>query len=402
MVDFLKLLSKERPVGTKTNTELVKTVEKYLYDLGYSIHSLPFDCMVWNSGASAIKIDNQSIAIEPSPFSEPFNGSGKLNIVKTLEQLENINCKDAILVLAEDMTRTPLQPKNYPFYYPDEHKKIISLLEKKQPKAIIAVTGKNSLNGQNPFPLFEDGNFLIPSGNIGKGYLKQIDRLAHLGIPVSLVIDSYKTEAKSRQIVASKKAKKSAGKIIIGAHMDTKYNTPGALDNAAGVAVLLQTAQSLNSSVYDIDIVPFNSEEFYGANGELEYLKLLDSESKKIALMINIDSPCHKGSETAISFHNLSKPIVRLTNSLIANNPKITKGKEWYAGDHTPFIFRGIPCMVVTSSDFFDGALQYTHTPKDTLDTVDFEMVKPTAQHLIDVIDSLSARECKRRLQIYK
>ncbi|MNU09417.1 hypothetical protein D3C72_2559650 [compost metagenome] len=56
--------------------------------------------------------------------------------------------------------------------------------------------------------------------------------------------------------------------------------------------------------------------------------------------------------------------------------------------------------MVVTSSDFFDGALEYTHTPKDTLDTVDFEMVKPTAQHLIDVIDSLSARECKRRLQI--
>lgn len=400
MVDFLKLLSKERPVGTKTNTELVKIVEKYLYDLGYSIQSLPFACMVWSSGASAIKIDNQSIAIEPSPFSEPFNGSGKLSIVKTLEQLENINCKDAILVLAEDMTRTPLQPKNYPFYYPDEHKKIISLLEKKQPKAIIAVTGKNSLNGQNPFPLFEDGNFLIPSGNIGKGYLKQIDRLAHLGIPVSLVIDSYKTEAKSRQIVASKKAKKSAGKIIIGAHMDTKYNTPGALDNAAGVAVLLQTAQSLNSSVYDIDIVPFNSEEFYGANGELEYLKLLDSESKKIALMINIDSPCHKGSETAISFHNLSNPIARLTNSLIANNPKITKGKEWYAGDHTPFIFRGIPCMVVTSSDFFDGALEYTHTPKDTLDTVDFEMVKPTAQHLIDVIDSLSARECKRRLQI--
>ena len=182
--------------------------------------------------------------------------------------------------------------------------------------------------------------------------------------------------------------------------MDTKYNTPGALDNAAGVAVLLQTAQSLNSSVYDIDIVPFNSEEFYGANGELAYLNLLDSESKKIALMINIDSPCHKGSETAISFHNLSSPIARLTDTLIANSPKILKGKEWYAGDHTPFIFRGIPCMVVTSSDFFDGALENTHTPKDTLDTIDFELIKPTAQYLADIISSLSTREQNRRLQI--
>ncbi len=400
MEDFLKLLSKERPVGTKANTELIGVLEQQLNEMGYSIQLLPFDCMVWNNGVSTIKTDNQSIAIEPSPFSEPFSGSGKLHIVKTLKQLENINCKDDILVLAGDMARTPLQPKNYPFYYPDEHRMIISLLEKKLPKAIIAVTGKNTLNGQNPFPLFEDGTFLIPSGNIGEDHLKELDKASCLDIPVSLIIDSHKTKAKSRQIVASKKAKKSAGKIIIAAHMDTKYNTPGALDNAAGVAVLLQTAQSLNSSVYDIDIVPFNSEEFYGASGELAYLNLLDSENKKITLMINIDSPCHKGSETAISLHNLSSPIARLADTLIANSPRILKGKEWYAGDHAPFIFRGIPCIVVTSSDFFDGALENTHTPKDTLDTVDFELIKPTAQYLADIISFLSTREQKRRLQI--
>ena len=127
-----------------------------------------------------IKTDKHSIAIEPSPFSEPFSGSGKLHVVKTLEQLENINCKNDILALAEDMTRTPLQPKNYPFYYPDEHRMIISLLEKKSPKAIIAVTGKNTLNGQNPFPLFEDGNFLIPSGNIGEDHLKELDKASFL------------------------------------------------------------------------------------------------------------------------------------------------------------------------------------------------------------------------------
>lgn len=399
MEDFLKGLSRERPVGTKANTELVGIVEQYLCEMGYAIHSLPFDCMTWSRGVSAIKTDSQSIAVEPSPFSEPFNGNGRLCIVKTLQQLENINCKDNILVLAGDMTRSPLQPKNYPFYYPDEHRVIISLLEKKLPKAILSATGKNLLNGQNPFPLFEDGNFLIPSGCIGEEHLKEIDRLSHLDVPIHLVIDSYKTKARSRQIIASKRAKKSAGKIIIGAHMDTKYNTPGALDNAAGVAVLLQAAKFLNSSVYDIDIVPFNSEEFYGANGELMYLKLLDSESKRIELMINIDSPCHKGSETAISFHNLSNAMTSLTNTLIANSSKISKGQEWYAGDHVPFIFRGIPCMVLTSSDLFDGALEYTHTPKDTLDHVDSELLKPTAQFLVDVIDTLSVIEQKRRLQ---
>jgi aminopeptidase YwaD len=80
-------------------------LEQHLSEMGYTIQALPFECMVWNNGVSSIKIDNQSIEIEPSPFSEPFNGSGKLHLVKTLEQLENINCKDDILVLAEDITR---------------------------------------------------------------------------------------------------------------------------------------------------------------------------------------------------------------------------------------------------------------------------------------------------------
>jgi hypothetical protein len=32
-----------------------------------------------------------------------------------------------------------LQPRNFPFYYPNEHKTIIDLLEDKQPNAIIAI-----------------------------------------------------------------------------------------------------------------------------------------------------------------------------------------------------------------------------------------------------------------------
>jgi len=175
--------------------------------------------------------------------------------------------------------------------------------------------------------------------------------------------------------------------------MDTKYNTPGALDNAAGVAVLLQTAELLDSSIYDIDIVPFNSEEFYGANGELEYLKLLDSRNEKIMLMINIDSPCHKGSKSAVSCHNFHDSLLSLTDDVLTKNHKIVKGREWYAGDHVPFVFRGMPCMVVTSSDFFDGALDCTHTPKDTLHTIDFGLVSTTSQYLADVVSALSSRE---------
>ncbi|OAA88342.1 M28 family metallopeptidase [Clostridium coskatii] len=385
-----EVITKERAVGTAANDEIVNFLENKFKHMNYSIKSLSFECAIWEKGKSTLISRNHLFQVEPSPFSEPFKGIGKLIMVKTVKELEDIDCNDVILVLSGKLTESPLQPKDYPFYYPKEHKYLISLLERKKPKAIIAVTGKNPLSGQNPFPLFEDGSFLIPSTNINDQTLSKIEAAGLLGEVVNLTIDSHKRLSKSRQIVALKKATKSMGKIVIGAHMDTKYNTPGALDNAAGVAVLLQVAKVLKSTAYDIELVPFNSEEFYGACGEMEYLKLIDNEKDRIKLMINIDSPCHKGSKTAISFHNLSDNISDIINCTIGKSEKIVKGKKWYAGDHSPFIFRGIPCLAITSSDLFSGALEYTHTSKDTLDTIDFDMIGHIVKYITEIISALS------------
>ncbi len=384
------IITKERPIGTTANDEVLDFLEEQFKNMNYSIQSLPFDCVVWEKGKSTLEVDNFIFEVQPSPFSVPFNGSGKLCIVKTVEQLKSINCEDSIILMAGKLTENPLQPKNFPFYYPEDHKQLISLLEEKHPKAIIAVTGKNPVSGQNPFPLFEDGNFLIPSCNINNHIFSQIEAMLNLNTVTHLTIDSNKAPAKSRQILAFRKAGKSTGKIVICAHMDTKYNTPGALDNASGVAVLLKVAELLKDVKCSIDIVPFNGEEYYGACGELEYLKLIDSQSDNIELMINIDSPCHKGAKTAISSYNLPENISLITNSLMDGNKAIIQGQTWYAGDHAPFVFRGIPCLAVSSSDLFNGALEYTHTPKDTLDTIDFEMVNSTAEYLAEVISVFS------------
>lgn len=393
MNELIELFAKERPVGTAANNEVIEFLEARLIKLGYSMQSFPFDCVTWESGKSTLNINNMSFNIEPSPFSEPFTGNGKIVIVKTLEELQNGIYSDSILILSEKLTQNPLSPKNYPFYYPDEHKNLITLLEHKAPKAIIAATGKTLLNGYEPFPFFEDGNFLIPSGNIKKQSLQDIESAIRIDRAARLTIRSNKTPTRSRQIVATKKVKKPMGKIIFAAHMDSKYNTPGALDNAAGVAVLLKTAEALRTTAYDIDIVPFNSEEYFAASGELKYLESLDNESEKIVLMINIDSPCHEGAKTAVSLYNFNEDLHEVLGKVIESNHYIVLGNEWYAGDHAPFVFRGIPCMAVTSSDFFSGALEYTHTPKDTLDTVNLEMIEPTVQCLTDMVYSLSMIE---------
>ena len=50
----------------------------------------------------------------------------------------------------------------------------MELFERKQPAAIIAATGKHALCGLQPFSLFEDGNFMIPSAYIPEAMFKEL------------------------------------------------------------------------------------------------------------------------------------------------------------------------------------------------------------------------------------
>lgn len=383
--DFMKKIIIERPVGSLNNEKVLNYLEKELNEMGFNINSLFFKCKLWESDKSYLSIDDKAFEVNVSPFSEGFKGRGKIEIVGSISELQNMNCKNKILILTQELAKEPLQPKDYPFYYPEEHKQLINLLEEKSPLAIIAVTGKHSMCGLDPFPLFEDGNFLIPSAYINEEVFKEVKKLYNKKI-CSLVINSKKILKDSRQIIATKKSKSSRGKIVICAHMDTKYNTLGCLDNAVGIASLLEIAKRVKTEDYDIEIVPFNTEEYYEGNGEVEYLKYLENNKEKPILFVNIDSPCHIGSKISVSTYNLDDKMKKINNNLISKSENVELGEEWYAGDHTAFAFRGISCIAITSSDIFSGALDNTHTMKDTMSTVDMELIKEVEIYVNNLI----------------
>ena len=63
--------------------------------------------------------------------------------------------------------------------------------------------------------------------------------------------------------------------IVFCAHIDAKKDTPGALDNATGIATLLALSKLLTeySGSLCIEIVAFNGEDYYAASGQMQYLK---------------------------------------------------------------------------------------------------------------------------------
>lgn len=370
MLELLKQTAIPRAVGTDGNNAITRLMENYLRGCGYFIKSMPFSCKVWNTGDSWIEWKDNKQTMNASPYTEGFHGEGIVQVTETLEELRKTVCENAILFLTGELAKEPIQPKNYPFYFPEEHKIILDLLEEKKPLAVIAVTGKHPMCGLNPYPLFEDGNFQIPSAYLSVDDFQKIkEGIIGKSMKVNIVSDCKET--KSRQIYASKIAENAKGKIVICAHMDSKNHTQGTLDNATGIVTMLKTAERLQLKNFNIDIVPFNSEEYYGANGELLYLEEIKKNKEDIKLLVNIDSVGHVGSKVEASLYHIPETWKTQIKNMINKGENVQLGEEWYAGDHVPFSFLGIPCIAITSSDIWKGGLDHTHTMEDTIQTVD-------------------------------
>jgi aminopeptidase YwaD len=331
-----------------------------------------------------------SLEIYPSPFTKPYEGAGELAVIQTLKELAAADCCGRILLLYGDISKEPLMPKDFPFYYPEEHKQIIDLLEEKKPLAVIAVTGKHPMCGLEPYPMFEDGNFAVPSAFISRS---KADTLLGKDKNVKLHIVSEVKASKGGQIIAAMKTKgKALGKIVLCAHMDTKYGTSGALDNASGVAVLMEVMDRLKNwpGNYDLEFVPFNSEEYYEVSGEMAYGGYMQASAVPVKLAVNIDGACHKDSKTAVSCYNFDDMLNKRLTEKVEENDNVVEGMPWYAGDHAMFAYGGIPCMAVTSSNLEDGVMDLTHTENDTFDKVSCHLINETADFLAGCIRSFS------------
>lgn len=184
----------------------------------------------------------------------------------------------------------------------------------------------------------------------------------------------------------------NGNRFILCAHIDTKKNTPGALDNAAGVAVLLALAERLQhyNGARDLEIVPFNGEDYYAVSGQMLYIKQNDNRFEDVDMVINIDAAGYKDSNTAVSFYNLTEDNTRKLLETASEYPSIVQGEAWYEGDHSIFLQQGVPCMAVTSSNLHEGVMYLSHTPEDTLDKVNQALLEDLVEYLFRLVGAVT------------
>jgi aminopeptidase YwaD len=375
-----------RRVGSAGNRAATDFFARAVRSWGFAVETPEFPCIDWADEGASLTVAGTAFAVRASPYSLGCDVSGVLATAATLEELERVDARGAVLLVRGELAKEQLMPKNFTFYNPDEHKRIVALLEARAPQAIVAATGRDPgmAGALYPFPLIEDGDFDIPSV-----YMTDVEgeRLAaHTGQPVSLHSRATRAAAVARNVTARKGDR--ARRLVFFAHIDAKSGTPGAIDNASGVAILLLLAEALASYAGDpgVEITALNGEDYYSAPGEMQWLAANAGRMHDIVLGVNLDGVGYRGNQTAFSLYGCPPALADGVRRLLASRAGMVEGPAWYQSDHSLFMFNGVPALAFTSADFAAIWSDIAHTERDTPEIVDPAMLVAVAAALHELV----------------
>lgn len=382
----------ERCVGTEGNRQATAFFEEILASFGWATSAQEFDATDWFDGGATLMADDKEFEVFVSPYSLGYSGQAMLSAASNIAELQKGNFDGTILLLHGNMAHEQLMPKNFPFYNPEEHQQIVGLLENSKAHAILCATGRNPslAGGVYPFPLIEDGDFDIPSVYMTAEEGKQL--LPFIGKKLTLHSVSKRISGKGCNVIG-RKGDSNLDRVVITAHIDAKKGTPGAIDNATGVTVLLLLAELLTgySGKKRIEIVALNGEDYYSAPGQIKYIIANQYSFGDILLNINIDGAAYRNSKSAFSFFDLPEAIKQKASKIVEQHPDIVEGEPWPQGDHSIFVQKGRPAIAITSEWFLTNldSQEITHTSKDNLRIVDYKSIVTVTKAIKELVELL-------------
>jgi aminopeptidase YwaD len=240
---------------------------------------------------------------------------------------------------------------------------------------------------------------------------------AALGLRVESDPFSYRG-GRYRNIIARTAARR-APLVVLGAHFDAVEGSPGADDNASGIAVLLEAARLLGSMRLKSEVLfcAFNLEEL-NMIGSSHLAKRLKAEGAKITGMVSLEmlgyTDRRSGSQkypavlswlypdradfigvignwrsAALlrSFATALKKVEGLpveTLSVLGNGFLVPQVR---LSDHAPFWDAGYPALLLTDTAFMRNP--HYHLPSDTIETLDLDFMAKVCRGVVNAVAGL-------------
>lgn len=212
--------------------------------------------------------------------------------------------------------------------------------------------------------------------------------------------------------------------VVLGAHYDTVPETPGADDNASGVAVLLEVARRLRPLRLrrSVRLVAFVNEEppYFKTDhmGSLVYARHLRQQKVDVAAMVALDMLGYYDSRPKTQdYPPLVGALYPDTADFVAfvadlgHGPLARRARDRFAeasglpvqsiaapravtgvdfSDHWSFWQVGYPAFLITDTAFFRNP--HYHRPSDRPQTLDFDRLTRAADGVEAVVRDLAGR----------
>ena len=383
---------RDRHPGRPGNAAANDYAEAVLVEHGWTVESVAFDALDAELGPARLSVAGRSFEARPGPYTVPVETSGPILPIESLAALEAASIDGAIVLLHGSIAADQLFPKSFDFIEAPEHRRIYELLEHGGPAAVIGATGHGGGMGGGlyPYPLIEDGDFDLPNvyttDEVGQAMV------ALAGQTAELEIVSKRVWRPSRQLTATR-GPAGAPRAVVIAHIDSKGGSPGAIDNATGVAALLATAELLSGydGPFRIELIPMNGEDYYANSGEHLFVSANEGRWEELLGAVNMDAIGARGASTAASMYAVSERDAELVGRVVRRHGSVSLGEEWWESDHSIVADHGRPTVALTSTSFRELCATVTHTERDTLDLVDPSLVADAAVFVADLMRSLPA-----------
>jgi Zn-dependent M28 family amino/carboxypeptidase len=181
--------------------------------------------------------------------------------------------------------------------------------------------------------------------------------------------------------------------VYLTSHVDAHDIAEGAVDNAAGTAMVLEIVRALLARDANLDrrvrIVCFGAEEV-GLRGSKREAEVVDLDT--IQAVVNCDGVCRGRTLQYYThgFDDLAAAVERVADRF--GHPVSVRPTQHPHSDHWPFVARGVPAILVSSDDG-DRGRGWGHTRADTLDKLERRTLREGAILLTTLVDDLAATD---------
>jgi aminopeptidase YwaD len=371
-----------RPIGSAANLAAADYISRIFEQSGLSLESQEISCPDWVDEYTSLELDGEPLEASANTFSPSCDISAETIPICTLAELESASIAGRIPVFYGDLAQIELATKGG-IYVSDRDRRIIQILEERQPAGIITINP--TLHAR--WRLIEDFDLDIPSVTVSAR--SGLKLLRNPRTSAQMKISARRSPSHTANVIG-RMLGDLPERIVFCAHYDTKVDTPGAYDNAAGVGVLLSLAENLSQKKHrhTLEWVAFTGEEGAGL-GDMEYARRAQVSGygfERVTAALNFDGVGPVTGTTTVTYFSSSKALEACVGQIIERYPGVIKVDPWPASDHYIFYSNGAPSIAFTSR----GIRDVYHTPSDSFEWISGEKLAETielARDLIEVLD---------------